>query len=141
MGQKTAKSLKEELGSALPGKEETMVVVGLDVVSGLPVEREISAEVVYEAIKGNLESICSSVKLILEKTPPELAKDIIHAGIYITGGGSKIQDLDQLFTEITNIKVNTCDDPEESAVRGLSKIATDSKYKRIPFSMKNNNLK
>ena len=119
----------------------TIVVVVLDVVSGLPVEREISAEVVYEAIKGNLESICSSVKLILEKTPPELAKDIIHAGIYITGGGSKIQDLDQLFTEITNIKVNTCDDPEESAVRGLSKIATDSKYKRIPFSMKNNNLK
>lgn len=141
IGQKTAKSLKEELGSALPGREETMVVVGLDVVSGLPVEREISAEVVYEAIKGNLESICSSVKLILEKTPPELARDIIHAGIYITGGGSKIQDLDQLFTEITNIKVNTCDDPEESAVRGLSKIATDSKYKRIPFSMKNNNLK
>ena len=141
IGQKTAKSLKEELGCALPGREETMVVVGLDVVSGLPVEREISAEVVYEAIKGNLESICSSVKLILEKTPPELAKDIIHAGIYITGGGSKIQNLDQLFTEITNIKVNTCDDPEESAVRGLSKIATDSKYKRIPFSMKNNNLK
>ena len=73
--------------------------------------------------------------MILEKTPPELAKDIIHAGIYITGGGSKIQNLDQLFTEITNIKVNTCDNPEETAVRGLSKIATDSKYKRLPFSI------
>lgn len=141
IGKKTAKSLKEELGSGLPGRQETMIIVGLDVVSGLPVEREISAEVVYEAIKGNLESICASVKLILEKTPPELAKDIIHAGIYITGGGSKIKDLDQLFTQITNIKVNTCEDPEESAVRGLSKIATDSKYKRIPFTMKNNTLK
>ena len=81
------------------------------------------------------------VPRILEKTPPELAKDIIHAGIYITGGGSKIQNLDQLFTEITNIKVNTCDNPEETAVRGLSKIATDSKYKRLPFSIKTNNLK
>ena len=141
IGKKTAKSLKEELGSGLPGREETMTVVGLDVVSGLPVEREISAGVVYEAIKANLESICTSIKLILEKTPPELAKDIIHAGIYITGGGSKIKNLDQLFTQITNIKVNTCDDPEESAVRGLSKIATDSKYKRIPFTMKNNTLK
>lgn len=141
IGKKTAMSLKEELGSGLPGRTETMTVVGLDVVSGLPVEREISADVIYEAIKGNLESICASVKLILEKTPPELAKDIIHSGIYITGGGSKIKDLDQLFTQITNIKVNTCDDPEESAVRGLAKIATDSKYKRIPFSMKNNMLK
>ena len=102
---------------------------------------EITAEVVYEAIKANLESICSSIKLILEKTPPELARDIIYAGIYITGGGSKIKDLDQLFTQITNIKVNTCENPEESAVRGLSKIATDSKYKRIPFSMKNTTLK
>ena len=118
-----------------------MTVVGLDVVSGLPVEREITAEVVYEAIKANLESICSSIKLILEKTPPELARDIIYAGIYITGGGSKIKDLDQLFTQITNIKVNTCENPEESAVRGLSKIATDSRYKRIPFSMKNTTLK
>jgi rod shape-determining protein MreB len=114
-----------------------MVVVGLDVVSGLPVEREISAEVVYEATKTNLESVCASIKLILEKTPPELAKDIIHAGIYITGGGSKIQKLDELFTQITNIKVNTCEDPQQSAVRGLSKIATDSKYKRLPFSLKN----
>ncbi len=141
IGKKTAMALKEELGSGLPGRTETMVVVGLDVVSGLPVEREISAEIVYEAIRGNLESICSSIKMILEKTPPELAKDIIHAGIYITGGGSKIQNLDQLFTEITNIKVNTCEDPEETAVRGLAKIATDSKYKRLPFSMKTTNLK
>ena len=141
IGKKTAMSLKEQLGSGLPGRTETMVVVGLDVVSGLPVEREISAEIVYEATKANLESICTSIKMILEKTPPELAKDIIHAGIYITGGGSKIQNLDQLFTEITNIKVNTCDNPEETAVRGLSKIATDSKYKRLPFSIKTNNLK
>lgn len=141
IGKKTAMALKEQLGSGLPGRTETMVVVGLDVVSGLPVEREISAEIVYEAIRGNLESICSSIKMILEKTPPELAKDIIHAGIYITGGGSKIQNLDQLFTQITNIQVNTCENPEETAVRGLSKIATDSKYKRLPFSMKNTNLK
>jgi rod shape-determining protein MreB len=139
IGKKTAMALKEQLGSGLPGRTETMVVVGLDVVSGLPVEREISAEVVYASIKTNLESVCTSIKLILEKTPPELARDIIHAGIYITGGGSKIQNLDQLFTQITNIKVNTCEEPEQSAVRGLSKIATDSKYKRLPFSIKNRN--
>ena len=54
---------------------------------------------VYEAIKDNLESICNSIKMILEKTPPELAKDIIHSGIYITGGSSQIHDLDKLFAD------------------------------------------
>lgn len=141
IGKKTAKALKEELGSGLPGREETMVIVGLDVVSGLPVEREISAKIVYEAIRGNLENICTSVKMILEKTPPELAKDIMNAGIYITGGGSRITDLDRLFTEITNIKVNCDECPEESAVRGLATIASDGKYRRIPFTMKNSYLK
>lgn len=141
IGKKTAKALKEELGSGLPGREETMVIVGLDVVSGLPVEREISAKIVYEAIKSNLENICTSVKMILEKTPPELAKDIMNAGIYITGGGSRIADLDRLFTEITNIKVNCDECPEESAVRGLATIASDGKYRRIPFTMKNSYLK
>lgn len=136
IGQKTAKALKEAIGSALPGREESMIIVGRDVVSGLPIEVEISAEVVYNAMKTNLESICNSIKLILEKTPPELAKDIIYSGIYITGGGSMIHGLDKLFQDITNIKVNTCEQPEESAARGLVKIVSDSKYKRLPFSIK-----
>ena len=141
IGQKTAKALKENLGSGLPGRTESMVVVGRDVVSGLPVEKEITADVIYDATKANMESICTSIKMILEKTPPELAKDIIHSGIYITGGGSQIDNLGKLFEQITNIKVNSCDKPEESAVRGLVKIVSDSKYKRLPFSMKNSILR
>ena len=134
IGQKTAKALKENIGSGLSGRSETMIIVGRDVVSGLPIEMEISAEVIYEAMKSNLESICTSIKMILEKTPPELAKDIIHSGIYITGGGSLIHGLGELFEQITNIKVNSIEAPEESAARGLVKIVTDSKYKRLPFS-------
>lgn len=141
IGQKTAMALKETIGSALPGRMETMVIVGRDVVSGLPIEMEITGDVVYQAIRSTLESICTSVKMILEKTPPELAKDIIYSGIYITGGGSKIHSMDKLFEEITNIKVNLCDAPEESAVRGLVKIVSDPKYKRIPFGIEKNNLK
>lgn len=136
IGQKTAKALKETIGSGLPGREESMTVVGRDVVSGLPIEMEISAEVVYEAMKTNLTNICNSIKMILEKTPPELARDIIHSGIYITGGGSLLHDIDKLFEQITNIKVNTTEVPEESAARGLVKIVSDSKFKRLPFSMK-----
>ena len=84
IGQKTAQSMKETLGSGIPGNTQTMVVVGRDVVSGLPIEMEMSGAVVYEEIKDNLNTICNSIKMILEKTPPELARDIIHSGIYIT---------------------------------------------------------
>lgn len=136
IGQKTAKAIKENIGSGLPGRTETMNIVGRDLVSGLPIEMEISAVDAYEAMKKTLESICNSIKLILERTPPELAKDIIHSGIYITGGGSQIHNLDKLFEGITNIKVNTTDAPEESAVRGLVKIVSDSKFKKLPFTMK-----
>ena len=118
IGGKTAENVKIAL-KELEEEGKGAIVYGRDIVTGLPVEREITAEVVYEAIKANLESICSSIKLILEKTPPELARDIIYAGIYITGGGSKIKDLDQLFTQITNIKVNTCENPEESSPRSF----------------------
>ena len=113
-----------------------MVIVGRDVVSGLPIEMEITATIVYEAIRDHLTNICTNIKLILEKTPPELAKDIIHSGIYITGGSSKIKRLDELFKQITNIQVNTCELPEESAVRGLNKIVSDEKFRRLVFSMK-----
>ena len=136
IGQKTAKAIKEAIGSGLPGRTEKMKIVGRDLVSGLPIEMEVSAEDAYEAMKSTLESICTSIKMILERTPPELAKDIIHAGIYITGGGSMIHNLDKLFEGITNIKVNTTDAPEESAVRGLVKIVSDSKYRQLPFTMK-----
>ena len=117
------------------------VIVGRDVVSGLPIEMEITGEVVYEAIKDNLNSICNSIKMILEKTPPELAKDIIHSGIYITGGSSQIHNLSQLFKDITGIEINTCEEPEECVVRGLVKIVSDQKYKHLAFSMKNKILK
>ena len=136
IGMKTAKALKENIGSGLPGRTEKMVIVGRDVVSGLPIEMEVNAEIIYSAIKSNLESICTSIKMILEKTPPELAKDIIHSGIYISGGGSMLHNIDKLFENITGIKVITSDAPEESAVFGLVKIVSDSKFKNLPFTMK-----
>lgn len=137
IGQKTAMHLKETLGCAIEQEEETIAtIVGRDVVSGLPIEMQITSTIVYEAIKDQLNTICNSIKMILEKTPPELARDIIHSGIYITGGSSKIRKLDELFSQITNIRVNTCEFPEESAVRGLDKIVSDEKFRKLAFSMK-----
>ncbi len=136
IGRKTACQLKEEIGSALPDINGTLAVVGLDVVSGLPVEIKIDASVVYEAMKDNLSSICSAIKMILEKTPPEVSKDIIHSGIYLTGGGSKVKRLDRLFTDITNISVNTCEFPEETVVRGLSLVVKSDRYRHLAYSLR-----
>ncbi len=138
IGLKTAKELKEMLGSGLPGRTDTLTVVGRDVVKGLPVQTEIPANVVYDAMKPHLENICASFKLILEKTPPEVAKDIIHSGIYITGGGAQIHNLAHLFEQITNIPVNVAEEPESTSVKGLVRIVSDSKYKNLPFSIKSN---
>ena len=93
-------------------------------------------KVVYEAMKSNLESICTSIKMILEKTPPELAKGYHPFRHLYHRSGSQLTGLDQLFEQITGIKVICSECPEESAVRGLVQIVSDSKYKRLPFSIK-----
>jgi len=136
IGQKTAISLKEQIGSALSGHNEKLTVVGRDVVSGLPIEMEIESDVIFEAIKSDLESFCNNIKLILEKVPPELAKDIVHSGIYLAGGSSKLHEIETLFTEVTNIKVNVNEEPEECTVRGLGLVLTDSKFKKYGYSLK-----
>ncbi len=136
IGRKTACQLKEHIGSAMPGKDEAMTVVGRDVVSGLPVEMEIKASTVYEGMKNDLENLCTSIKIALEKVPPELAKDIVHSGIYLTGGSAAIDNLATLFTEVTNIKVNVSQNASETCVLGLEKVLNDSKYKRFGYGMK-----
>lgn len=136
IGQKTAKGLKEEIGSAKKGNKEEKTIVGRDVVSGLPIEFKVEADVVFEAMKTDLTNICNSVKMALEKVPPELAKDIVHSGIYLTGGGSNLKDLAEFFNEETNIKVNVCEDAEKTVANGLNKVLSDDKYSKFGFEMR-----
>ncbi|MBQ1547715.1 MAG: rod shape-determining protein [Lachnospiraceae bacterium] len=136
IGQKTAKALKEQIGSAYDGKTDSMVVVGRDVVSGLPVERTIDGTMVYEGIREDLNSICQSIKIILERVPPELAKDIVYSGIYFTGGSAKIEGLSDFFTEVTNIKVNVQKNGDETVAKGLGRVLTESDFKRFGYAMK-----
>lgn len=137
IGQKTALSLKEQIGSALKGRGEKLTVVGRDVVSGLPIEMEIESDVIYEAIHADLESFCTNIKILLEKVPPELAKDIVHSGIYLAGGSSKIHEIDKLFKEVTNIKINTIEEPEEACVRGLGSVLNDSNFRKYAQVQRN----
>ena len=86
IGSKTAENLKKQLGSAVPVSESFAPGFGRNVLSGLPVSVDISSDIIYQAIIDSLHSIMDAIKVILERTPPELAADIIKDGVYFTGG-------------------------------------------------------
>lgn len=134
IGDKTAEVIKKELANALASDQSSAGVYGRDIVTGLPSELAISSEVIYAAISEPLHSIVDAVKVILERTPPELGADIIRAGIYLTGGSSNIKDIDKMFNKETGLKVNTCDKPAESVARGLGKMVGEPAYRKLAYS-------
>ena len=130
IGEKTAEAVKKEIGSATE-YEGTMTVYGRNALSGLPSELIIDASEVNEAITEHLQSIVDNVKVILERTPPEVSADIYKNGIYITGGSSKLRNLADFVTKATNLKVNFSDDPENTVIAGLNTIMENSHYSKI----------
>lgn len=136
IGKKTGKALKEQIGSAIKGRDGQMAIVGRDVVSGLPVEMTVKSDVIYEGMQDDLNNIAAAIKRILEKVPPELARDVVHAGIYVTGGSSAIDRLSDYIQEVTNIHVNIAERGSETVVVGLDKVLTESAFKRFGYSMK-----
>lgn len=125
IGSKTAEILKMELGSAFPDSDATKSIYGRDVVTGLPVKKDISAKLIHEAIKDYLYQIIDAIKMILERTPPEIAADIIDSGIYITGGGANIKGFDKLISLGTELSVNVCSSPSNTVAYGLGRMIED----------------
>ena len=134
IGSKTAEGLKKELGSAVKAEEKFAPGFGRNVLSGLPVSVQISSDVIYSAIVDPLHSIMDSIKVILERTPPELAADIIKDGIYVTGGTSNISNLQQFINKETNLNVNIVENPAESVVRGLIDVVNKPEFSKIPYT-------
>lgn len=119
IGEKTAEEIKIQIGTAMPlEQEETMVIKGRDLIMGLPKTITISSEEVREAIKDSLNEILQCVKSVLEKTPPELASDIVDKGMVMTGGGSLIRNFPEMISKYTNLKVTLAENPLESVVMG-----------------------
>lgn len=139
IGDKTAEGIKKQLASALPIQTEAMKVYGRDVVSGLPAEMEVDSDMVYDSIIEHLTSVIDAMKVILERTPPEISADIIDAGIYITGGSSQILHLDGLISQETDLKVNLVADPENSVVNGIGKIMEEPSLLELAFSLRQAN--
>ena len=124
IGEKTAELIKKTIGSAYI-TDETMDICGRNLVTGLPNEIKITSEDVYNALIELFQSIVDSVKIILERTPPEISSDIYKAGVYITGGSSQIKDLGRFVYEQLGLKVNLCEEPESTVIVGLGAIIED----------------
>lgn len=119
IGERTAEEVKIGIGSAIPLQEElTMPVRGRDQVTGLPRTITLSSNEITQALQDGLASVMQTVRSVLERTPPELAADVIDRGLVLTGGGALLRHLDMLLTQETGIPCHIADNPLECTAIG-----------------------
>ena len=122
IGERTSEIIKTTIGNAYPGSEmETMDVKGRDLVTGIPKIINVNSDEVRRAIQEQIDTIVATVKGALEQTPPELAADIVDRGIYLTGGGALLKNLDILLHQETGLPIKIADDPLSTVVMGCGK--------------------
>ena len=134
IGGKTAETIKMSI-LELDKENRGAVVYGRDIVTGLPVEREIPTKLVISAMEEYYNTIIDNIKVILERTPPELAADIYRNGIYLTGGASQVAHLAERINNGTGLKVNKSENPLTSVAIGLSRIIKEDNYKSVAYAI------
>jgi len=123
IGERTAEDIKISIGSAMwEGPEEFYEVRGRDLVTGLPKNIQVSSIEIQSALQETVDEIIDGIKVCLEKTPPELASDIMDRGIVMAGGGSMLKGLDKLISKETNIPVYVCDEPLLAVAKGTGRV-------------------
>ena len=123
IGDRMAELIKIEIGEAYPGTELLhMEVKGRDLVSGIPKTTEIDSNEIREALSEPVTAIVDAVRNCLERTPPELAADLVDKGIVLAGGGALLRNLDVLLREETGLPVVTAEDPLSCVVLGSGKV-------------------
>jgi len=123
IGERTAENIKINIGSAVwDGPSEHYDVKGRDLVSGLPQNIEVTSQEIQQALKETVDQIIEGIKLCLEKTPPELASDIMDRGIVLAGGGSLLRGLDKRIGYETHMPVYVCEEPLLAVARGTGKV-------------------
>lgn len=126
IGETTAEQIKMEIGCAMPLMTKmSMEVRGRDLSNGLPRNIIITSSQIEEAMQESIQKIVEVIKITLEKTPPELASDIMEKGIYLAGGGALIKNLDKLVNKETGMPVYIAEEPLECVVRGTGKTVED----------------
>ena len=128
IGERTAEEVKINIGSAFPmEKSTTMEVKGRDLVAGIPKTLVVSDEEVREALTETFSTIVEAVKIALERTPPELAADIVDKGVVVAGGGALIKGLDTLLREATGLPITLANDALSAVALGSGKVLSDPK--------------
>lgn len=123
IGERTAEMIKCEVGSAMPLAEEiTIEVKGRDLINGIPKTTETTSVEIREAVNEPVRQIVDTIKLTLERTPPELAADILDRGIMLSGGGALLKNLDERIRLETSLPVHVAEDPLTAVVRGAQKV-------------------
>lgn len=123
IGERSAEQIKIKIGNAYPGDEpRVMQVKGRDMIAGVPRTVEISSDEVREALAEPVAAIIDAVRVALERTPPELAADIVDKGIVLAGGGALLGSLDILLREETRLPVVIADDPMSCVVLGTGRV-------------------
>jgi rod shape-determining protein MreB len=126
IGERTAEEIKINIGSAFPLDEElTMDIKGRDLVEGKPKTITITDREIRDALSEVTSSIVESVRMALERTPPELSADFIDKGLILTGGGALLRNLDVRLREETGVPVSIAEDPLSSVVLGVGRILDD----------------
>jgi len=126
IGERTAENVKIAIGSAFPMEQESqMDIKGRNLLNGLPENITVSSAEVREALAEPLSHVIEAIKVTLEKTPPELAADIIDQGITLAGGGALIRGLDKLINKETGMPVNIAESPLDCVANGTGKVLED----------------
>ena len=130
IGEKSAEAIKKNIASAY-ATDAQMDICGRNLVTGLPSEITVTGECVHEALAELFQSIVDSIKIILERTPPEISSDIYKSGLYLTGGSSRIQNLGQFIYDELGLKVNLCEEPESTVIMGLGAVIEDPQLAKL----------
>jgi rod shape-determining protein MreB len=128
IGERTAEDIKKQIGSAFPLDEVlTVEVKGRDLVAGVPKTLTINSDEIRDALAEPVNAIVEAVRVVLERTPPELSADIVDRGIVLSGGGSQLKNLDVLLREETGLPVMVSENPQLAVVLGTGKALDELK--------------
>lgn len=132
IGERTAEMIKCTIGNAYRTEEVMLMhVKGRDVIAGLPKTVEVNSDEIRDALSEPINQIVSAVRTALERTPPELAADVMDKGIMLAGGGALLKNLDLLLREETGLPVVICDDPLSAVVLGSGKLLGEPALLRL----------
>lgn len=129
IGERTSEEIKIKIGSAYPLEKETSIEVrGRDLVAGLPKTLTVTSQEIREALMDPISTIVESVRISLERCPPELSADLVERGIVLAGGGALLRGLDRLIAEETGLPVYVAEDPLSAVAEGTGKVLQELEF-------------